>query len=375
MRILILNYEYPPLGGGAGNAMYHILKEFTHHKDLIIDVITSSTGSFQKESFSDEITVYKLGIGKNSKRYHVQSQKDLLIYSWKAFCFARKLKKKYSYQLIHAFFGIPSGFIASLLHIPFIVSLRGTDVPFYNERFWILDRLIFKGLSKYWIWKKAKTVIVNSKGLHELAKRTAPGITTDLIPNGVDLREFRPRPNLSNNKDLQIISNSRLITRKGITYLIDGFEKHYIEHPNSNVFLIGDGALKRELQKQVQRAGLEKCVHFVGIIPHKEVPKYYEQSDVFVLPSLNEGMSNSLLEAMASGLAIITTDTGGTAELVNYRNGIIIQKRNASDIAKALNKLSEDRTILLKMKCASREKVKSMSWDKVALQYKQIYLK
>lgn len=141
INILFLNYEYPPLGGGAGNATWYLLKEYEKMPDLQVTLVTSSTGSFRMERPSDNVTIYYLDIGKRGS-LHYQSSKDLLKYSWKAWLFCRRYLKGNHIDLIHAFFGIPCGLIALLLGKPYIVSLRGSDVPFYNNRFHWLDKLI-----------------------------------------------------------------------------------------------------------------------------------------------------------------------------------------------------------------------------------------
>jgi uncharacterized membrane protein len=216
MRILILNYEFPPLGGGAGNATYYLLKEFSkpEHKNLGIDLITSSVNKFKIEKFSDNIKIHYLNIGKKGN-LHYQSTKDLLSYSWKVYIYSKKIMKKGHFDLIHTFFGIPCGHLAMMLKyeykIPYIVSLRGSDVPFYNKRFYWLDKFVFKRLSKE-IWKNSKAVITNSKGLKNLALKASPNQKIDVIYNGVDIKEFKPEKkkseNKTKNKKLTIISTA-----------------------------------------------------------------------------------------------------------------------------------------------------------------------
>ncbi|MDP3964090.1 MAG: glycosyltransferase, partial [bacterium] len=133
-KVLMLNYEFPPLGGGAGNASFYMLKEFSRFENLTIELITSSVAKFKIEEFSPRIRVHYLDISKNGS-IHYQSDADLLHYSWKAYRYSKKLLKQSTFDLIHAFFGIPCGFIASHLQLPYIISLRGSDVPFYNPRF------------------------------------------------------------------------------------------------------------------------------------------------------------------------------------------------------------------------------------------------
>jgi glycosyltransferase involved in cell wall biosynthesis len=123
----------------------------------------------------------------------------------------------------------------------------------------------------------------------------------------------------------------------------------------------------------VNAAGVDGKVDFLGSVSHDKLTELYRSADVFVLPSLNEGMSNSLLEAMASGLAIIATDTGGTGELVDGQNGVIVAQNSAAEIYDALEKIYNDREALNKMKISSREKVADFSWAKVGDRYKDLY--
>jgi uncharacterized YceG family protein len=92
MRILFLNYEYPPLGGGAANATDYILEEYSKIPDLTVDLVTSSIdGEYHLEKSGENIFIHRLPIGKNKNNLHYQSQKELLAYAWKAYFFSKKL--------------------------------------------------------------------------------------------------------------------------------------------------------------------------------------------------------------------------------------------------------------------------------------------
>jgi glycosyltransferase involved in cell wall biosynthesis len=368
-RILMLNYEFPPLGGGAATATLNLLKQLSGRKELEIDLITSSVGEYRKEKFSENINIYFLDIGKKG-RIHDQSEKDLLIYTWKAFCLARKLKKENSYSLVHAFFGIPCGFIAMFLGRPYIVSLRGSDVPFYSEKYKWLDRLIFWWLSRM-IWKKANSVVANSQGLKDLALKTDPKRSIGVIYNGVDTEIFRPVE--KNDGNFTVISTSRIIKRKGIDLLLKAFVDLSKDKADVRLILVGDGNMKENLEKTAKQSEAREKITFAGAVEREKMSQYYQKADVFVLPSLNEGMSNSLLEAMASGLAIVATDTGGTKELVNSENGVIIEKSSAGSIKEALDKLYKNKDLLQSMKLASRQKAEKMNWQNMAEGYIKIY--
>ena len=139
-KILILNYEFPPLGGGAANATYYLLKEFSKFPDLELDLVTSSVDKFRIEQFAPNIRIHYLDINKKGN-LHYQSIKDLLTYSWKSLKYCKKLKQEAKFDLIHAFFSSPCGYIAMKLKIPYIVSLRWR-VPISFDTFSTLQLIL-----------------------------------------------------------------------------------------------------------------------------------------------------------------------------------------------------------------------------------------
>jgi len=370
MRILMLNYEFPPLGGGAANATYYLLKEFSKYENIEIHLVTSSVGKFKVEEFSENITIHYLDIGKNDN-LHYQSNLDLLTYSWKSYNYCKKLIKSQKFDIMHAFFGIPCGYIAMKLknkfNIPYIVSLRGSDVPFYNKRFYLLDTVLFKHLSKK-IWQSAKAVVANSEGLKNLAKESSKGQEISVIFNGVDINGFKPKEQLnrSESEKLILISTGRLIKRKGYEYLI----KALSNLKNVELQLIGDGNLRQELENMAKR--LNSNVTFLGKKEHHELPELLRNSDIFILPSLNEGMSNSILEAMACGLPVVTTKTGGTEELIKG-NGFIVNKTNSDDLKKTILSYTLNKELIVQHGNKSIEIVSGMSWEVVAVKYGGLY--
>ncbi len=366
MRVLVLNYEFPPLGGGAANATKYILKEFSKYKGLKIDLVTSSVGGFKVEKFSNNITIHYLDIGKKPENLHSQSNRDLLTYSWEVYFYCKKLMKEKEFDFCHAFFGIPCGFIARRLGLPYIVSLRGSDVPFYSEKYKVLDVLFFKRMSRK-IWRDAKFVIANSNGLRELALESSPKQEIGVVYNGIDVEEFFAKKSYFSGKKLRILCVGRLIERKGFRYVIDAA---LTVSDKVSLSFAGDGPLREELEKMSE--GLD--VRFLGIIKHDELSKVYREHDVFVLPSFNEGMSNTVLEAMGTSLALILTDTGGTKEVFDG-NGFIVKMRDSSQIASCLKKYLKDKGLVGRHGRKSRLIAENLSWENVAKDYYSFYEK
>jgi len=370
LKVLILNYEYPPLGGGAATATKNLLKQYSKRDDIEVDLITSSVGEERVEQFSKNINIYFLDIKKRGE-LHNQSKINLLRYSFQALFKARKLDREKDYDVIHALFVYPCGFLAMLLDDDYIVSLRGSGVPFYSKKYYWLDKFIFQYLSKI-IWKKAKYVIANSQGLKELALKTIPDQEIGVIYNGVDWVEELP---IKKEEKFIVVSTSRLIERKGLNYLIEAFGKFCKGKDDVELRLYGGGDKREMLEGIVKNLGIEGKITFLGEQPREVVYEDIGGYSVFVIPSKNEGMSNSMLEAMARGLPIIATDVGGTRELIDERNGFIVEKENTEQICEALEKLYNNKELGEKMGRASREKVRDLSWDRIAEQYIELYRK
>ena len=364
----MLNYEYPPLGGGAGNATAHLLEALAKRTGIHVDLVTASAGSEQTAQPCANVVIRYLDIGKKGD-IHYQSMHDLLSYTFRARACLRRLLEESAYSLCHAFFGIPCGYLAQGTGLPYIVSLRGSDVPFYNPRFNLLDRLCFKRLSAR-IWRGAAAVVANSSGLRELAHASIPEQAIEVIPNGVDTERFHPGQ--CGQDPLRILCVSRLIPRKGIDLLVRAAAA--LPAGRARLTLAGAGPEEASLRALAEEVGVAAAVDFLGAVPHEEVPDLYRKHHVFVLPSYNEGMSNSALEAMASGLPVILTDTGGSKELLREgQNGFLVEKGSSNDIANAIGFYLDHPGELRVHGQRSREQAMALSWEQTAKAYLDLY--
>jgi glycosyltransferase involved in cell wall biosynthesis len=383
MKILFLNYEYPPLGGGAGNATEYLLKEYAHISDLEVHLVTSSAdGACHNFNVGEKVFVHSVPIWKNGNELHHQSIVNVLVYAWRGYCYADKLLKKTKFDAIHAFFGVPCGSMALCLSkkyaMSYIVSLRGADVPGFSERFSLL--YVFLQPLIRLVWRRAKFVVANSEGLKQLAQKTNSEQKIEIIQNGVDIQMFKPAEK-KQNEYVCILSVSRLTPRKGLRYLIQAIKillenTSLTEKAKIELQIIGDGDEKNALEQLANELGISHKVKFLGRILHENLASYYAQADIFCLPSLNEGMSNTVLEALATGMPIVATKTGGTEELVrDGENGFFAAQKSAQDLAEKLESLINDETLRVRFGQASRKRAETMSWANVAEKYVKLYMK
>lgn len=379
MKVLFLNYEYPPLGGGAANATAQLLEEFVMMPDMEVHLVTSAVGNApEKISVGGKVTVHRVPIGKNAENLHHQSAGDIVRYTVKAWWYSRKLIRSASlpFDTTLAFFGVPCGCMALFLkwefRLPYVVSLRGSDVPGYSRKYaWLYP--FIRPLIRC-IWSGAHAVVPNSTGLRELAQKTAPHQPFTVIENGIDSMRFVPdmakRPT-----DVFIVTSgaSRVTERKGLNYLIEAIAVLAPRYPELRLKVMGDGNAKSSLEALVKEKGLEGRVEFLGRIPREETAQYYQEASLFVLPSLNEGMSNAMLEALASGLPIISTPTGGTAELIEEgKNGIVIPEKSIEAIAAAIEIFLNNKSLVGEYGGESRAKAEARGWDKVAVRFRNL---
>ena len=368
MKLLMLNFEFPPIGGGAANANYYLLKEFAKNPDLEVDLITtSSNNKYEYERFSKNIDILKLNI--NKKDLYYWRMPEIALWTWKAYWLSKKLIKGEKYDLCHCWFGWPAGIIGYLLRkkIHYIVALRGSDVPGYNERLKTLDQFFFKFISKI-VWKNAKAVTTNSKNLKELSEETFNTENIPIVRNGVNIDEFKP---VIDKSEFNILFVGRFIKRKGIIYLIKAFREILFEYNNCKLTIVGGGPEREYLERFCKQTEFRTKVEFIETVKHDDIAAIYQNAHLLVLPSLEESSANVILEAMASGLPIITTNTGA-AELIDG-NGFIVKRENYKQIKKAIIQYINNPELLRKHGRQSRKIAEKMSWNNAAKEYINIY--
>ena len=373
MRILMLDNEFPPLGGGTGVVNYHLMKFFNTVPNLWIDLVTSSRSrsTVESERFGERAIIYKVPVG--NKNIHHASNRELLTYAWRGLKFSRKLLRQHRYALSFAFSTVPAGAISYALHstdrLPYLVSLQGPDVPGfearYNSLYWVLKPLIRH------IWHHAAVVTAISDHHRRLALETTAKLTIPIVYNGVDIKVFYPSGNETERDTLNILCVGRLIERKGQAYLLRAFARlRSMLRQHTKLTLVGTGDEEASLKKLAKDLLVYEQVDFAGIVSNEKMPEVYRKADAFVLPSQNEGMSIALLEAMASGLPAIVTETGGTSELVRENvNGFVVPWANVQALTEYLTLLAGDRLLRHRLGQASRQTAVKFSWESMSQRY------
>ncbi len=375
MRILMIDNEYPPLGGGMGTANEALLRQFARCSDMEVDLITAALGDRSEElQFADRIHLYKVPV--RNQNLHHSSSRELVVYAGQARSLALKLQQTRPYDFCFAWSTLPAGAVARYVQwrtgLPYMVWVSGPDIPGYELRYrWLYPFL--KPLLRT-VWRQATPLIAKCREEVNLIHQTDRQVPVTVIPNGVDLTAFQPGPPIPENGPLKIICVARLIERKGQPYLIEAVRGLREEGLDVSVELVGTGDSLSAYRALAQRLGVEQCINFVGYVPREAIPRYYSAAHVFVLPSYFEGMALAAVEALSAGLPLVVTRTGGTDDLVEEGvNGFTFNWADVEALTAHLRRLAMDRALARQMGATSRTRAARFGWEAIASTYRELF--
>ncbi|MEW5907942.1 MAG: glycosyltransferase family 4 protein [Patescibacteria group bacterium] len=357
-KILIFSIAYYPLVGGAEVAIKEITDRISDiHFDMITLRFNKSWPKFEKIG---NVNVYRAKSGK-------------LLFPFLGYLKAKKLQKECHFDAIWSIMASYSGFAALFFkffnpEIPFLLTLQEGDSEEH-----ILKRVgIFYPLWKK-IFSKADYIQTISNYLADFAKKYGARVPIKVIPNGVDIEKFKSQTcptarrvsDLKNKEEKILITTSRLVKKNAVDDVIKALQ--YLPE-NIKFWIIGDGEENSNLKSQISNLKLQNRVKFFGYLPHEEMIKYLHAADVFIRPSLSEGMGNSFIEAMAAGIPVIATPVGGIPDFLKDREtGLFCEVRNPKSIAEKVKIYLENEELRRKIIKNAQEMVnRNYDWDLIA---------
>jgi glycosyltransferase involved in cell wall biosynthesis len=374
MKIVFLNYEYPPCGGGGG-ATAKFLAEALADRGHQVHVLTSGTSDLLGLSQpSPGVTVERIDSGR--KRQESCSPWEMLRYVIAASLRLPSLKRAFKPDVLHCFFGMPTGAVIYLTGVkrshPYLVSLLGGDVPGFlpaetNKMHWLTRR------ATHAVWQNATYVLPNSQGLARLARSAEPR-EYDVVPNGVDLGKFSAEGAIDSTAlPLRLLFVGRLVAQKGGDILIDALHRISGTTPIT-LTVIGDGPCRQELEERASDLPGNISITWRGWVSLETLPDEYRSHHVLVLPSRFEGMASVMLQAMACGCAVISSDVFGASDVIQDGvSGYVVEIGDAAALASRIDEL--DWATLSRIRTASRIRVEHFSWPQIAKRVEELYAK
>lgn len=381
-RLLFINYEYPPLGGGAATASRSLIREWTA-LGCEVETLTSHFPGLPRREQADGAAIRRLWAARRRRDRGRIGEMSLFMAGATLVGLGAALRRRP--DAVIAFIGIPGGppawLINRLTGVPYIVALRGGDVPgFRCEGIDAFHRLLAPFTRK--MWRDAAAVTANSAGLATLARAFAPDVAVDVIHNGVDATLFHPAADAaepSGDRPVRLLAVGRLTAQKGVDVLLDALAQPGLAQPGLTqpelkpavLDVVGDGDWRGRLEAQAERLGLAERVNFLGWRDRDALAAVYRGADVFVLPSRDEGMPNVLLEAMASGLPAAASRVAGAEDLVaEGETGFLVPPEDPDALAAALKRLVDDAALRRAMGARARARAENLfSWRAAAAAY------
>lgn len=374
MKILIINFEYPPLGGGGGVATRDFARELAKRHD--VHIITTWYRGLAKLEVKEGVTIHRVRV-LGRRKLPTASIRSLITFVPAALLTGIALCRQVSFDVINAQFVVPSGIPAALLarlfNRPFVLSFIGGDIydpskgvsphRYYALR-WLI-RLIARQAT-------AATAISSDtkRRARELHGVSLPITVTPLglLPSAVIPKS---RAQLGLPEGLLAVSIGRLIPRKGYEQLL----KVWVHFSDAHLAIVGEGPLLEKLQRLCTQLQLTNRVHVLGYVNEHTKMSLLQTASLYVSAASHEGFGIVFLEAMQAGLPIVATNNGGQTDFLrDGENALLIPPDNEQALREALQQMLKDTGLRQQMAETNRQAVQKFYIDKTCQVFEQVLL-
>jgi glycosyltransferase involved in cell wall biosynthesis len=376
LRILLCNYEYPPLGGGGGVATLLLAEELAQRHP--VTVLTSQGSGLAREETRNAVRIVRVPVGR--KHRATASLPSMFGYMLMGSWVGRRLVAAERYDVINTHFALPSGPVGDALSrrgIPNVLSVHGGDL--YDPSKWssphrhpVLRRWVRSLL------ERADAVITQSSDTLDNARRFyAPALEGEIVPLGIKRppAAAAPRRRYGYRDDhLLLITVGRLVARKAIDQLIAVLARPELEQVH--LMVVGDGPLEPELRQQAAQLRVDQRVRFFGHVSETEKFQLLRMADAFVSTSQHEGFGLVFLEAMACGLPIVCYDRGGQRDFLDSGStGAVVPLNDRDAFVRACHRLMLDPRARQRAGAENLRRVECYLIDRCAERYEATFRK
>ncbi len=370
MRILVLIYEFPPVGGGGGQAAKDTCQALVH-RGHEVRVLTAHMKGLARHEMVDGIQVMRIPSGRRQpfKAGFAEMSGFVLAGIWNS----RRVLTNWSPDIVHVHFAVPTGPVAWMLHyltrIPYVVTIHLGDVPGgVPEKTQQWFRWVYPFTPS--IYRNAAQVIAVSNYTRSLAEKHYP-VDIQVIPNGVDLEKLDPGKITVGNPP-RLVFAGRFMAQKNLVQLVKICAT--LKDLPWTYTMIGDGPLRPEVETEIHKHGLKERFTLPGWVSTEEVIKWFAQSDILFMPSLSEGLPVAGVQGIAMGLSIVASRIGGFFDLVEHgRNGYLIDVDKPECFSQKLRKLLSNLDQLQTFRERSRQIARRFDINLVAETYEDLF--
>jgi len=371
MKVLILCYEYPPLGGGGGRVAKTIAEQLAA-RGHEVRVQTAGMSHLPPRETIGGVEVFRT---RSFRRHEDRcSVPEMGLFCATSFFPALRHCREWKPDVLHAHFAMPTGVLAWAVHrrtgVPYVLTAHLGDVPGgvpdQTDRLFKLVAPVARR-----VWNQAAAATAVSSFVQELAERSY-GRKVELILNGIDLSDAPAPPETVPTKR-HLVFVGRFNPQKCPIFLIDALAG--VQDLDWRLTMIGDGVLMNATRRQAEFYELTQRIYFTGWLAGPEVQRTMRTADVLMMPSNSEGQPVAAIEALKYGLAIAASDIPGVRDVVlDGVNGATIPPGDVQAWIARLRTFLSDDSRLAAMKRASWEKARDFDLARIATQYEQVLL-
>ena len=316
MKILVLNYEFPPIGGGAAPVSKDIAEKLCERGHDVV-VVTMGFGNLLSYEEINGVRIYRVESHRKSK--NVCKPWEQLLYLIMAERLVKKLMMQQKFDICHAHFIVPTGVAARWIkrkyHIPYILTAHGSDVEGHNQKssMKIMHRILRGAWRK--IVKDSSAVVSPSRYLMGVMNQNYPCDKYIYIPNGIEWDMWHKLS--GGKKEKRILVMGRLQRFKNVQMILQAFGQTGMGEWQADI--LGDGPFRGALEQMVENLLLSDKVHFHGWLDNgsKEQMEIVKKASVYITASRFENCPMSVMEAVAAGCYPVLSDIPGHRQLID----------------------------------------------------------
>lgn len=377
MRILLINYERPPLGGGGGVVAADLGVEFVRmgHE---VDYLTTHHASLAREEVVEGVRVIRVPV-LGRRCIETAGMLSMVSFPPSAIWRGLRLARRNRYDILHTHFAIPTGpagyRLSKWLRLPNVLTVYGGDIYDPSKAYSPHRNPVLRYAVRC-ILNQAEVVVGESQ---DLCDRTVSiyGPRTEVLRIPLGFRPLdveRPARSALGLRDdrLYAAAVGRLVRRKAYDDLIRALGRSGVDE--LDLLIVGDGPEGERLRVLAAELGLAERVHFLGHVDDITKYRYLTVSDIFALASLHEGFGICYLEAMQCGLPIATTNVGGHTDfLADGRNALLTPPQDPEALGHSLSVLARDAAMRRRLGDKNREEVKAFTMENMARRYVEVF--
>ena len=375
-RVLIVTYEYPPLGGGGGVIFRDLAEELA--RTIEVSVLTSGRPGLPERERSGKLEIVRVPVWMRNADA-TASLPSMLSFFPSSLRVGTRLLRERAFDLVHTSFAVPSGpsglLLARRFGLPHVLSLHGGDLYDPSKALSPHRTPLLKQTVR-WVIHGSDRVVAQSSDTRGRAISIYGERDVDTIPLAVPRPCFTPAPRGALGLDLTeqdtvLVTVGRLVARKGLGDLLEVVKQ--LGDPRFKLVVVGEGPARAELEARARSLGIAGALRFTGFVPEERKRQILEASDLYVSTSLHEGFGIVFLEAMQHGLPVVCFDRGGQTDFVNDSVGRLLPLGDLARCRAAILEIAGDPALRARLGAAARRLADEYSVERYARRYQDVY--